>query len=94
MWPVVKLCLRGYEAENDMLQQEHKNTFAAEDELQCGMNGGVRMLKLLNRKRRVSILGGGVGMGGRASGIERRKASLFESLRRVLSPTRSKVGQY
>lgn len=43
------------------------------------MNGVVCMLKFLNRKTRVSFWG-------RASGIERRKASLFESLRRVCHP--------
>lgn len=40
------------------------------------MNGVVCMLIFLKRKERVSFWG-------RASGIERRKASLYESLRRV-----------
>lgn len=43
------------------------------------MNDVVCMLKFLNRKTRVSFCG-------RASGIERRKASLYESLRRVCHP--------
>lgn len=58
-----------------------KNIFAAEDELQHSMNGVVCMSKFLNRK---------VTFWGRASGIERRKASLFESLLCDLSPTLAK----
>ncbi len=43
------------------------------------MTDVVCMFKLLNRKTRVSFCG-------RASGIKRRKASLYESLRHVCHP--------
>lgn len=51
-----------------------QSIFAAEDELQHGMKGTVCMSVILRHNDKGK---------GRASGIERRKASLFESLRCV-----------